>query len=125
MSLTSYRTAPPRGTFFYASSAGADICRLGFPCLSSGGRSALRSAAHFDGAFLAGTKARDEKAAARETRQRLFEIVNGFVPRPSAIMPGGDLLSQCLSTSTIGAVRFHVRVRDGIGWVTDAIATKQ
>ena len=58
-------------------------------------------------------------------RQRLFEIVNGFVPRPSAIMPGGDLLSQCLSTSTIGAVRFHVRVRDGIGWVTDAIATKQ
>jgi hypothetical protein len=40
-------------------------------------------------------------------------------------MPGGDLLSQCLSTSTIGAVRFHVRVRDGIGWVTDAIATKQ
>ncbi len=27
--------------------------------------SALQSAAHFDGAFLAGTKARDEKAAAR------------------------------------------------------------
>jgi len=25
----------------------------------------LRSAAHFDGAFLAGTQARDEKAAAR------------------------------------------------------------
>ena len=68
---------------------------------------------------------RDEKAAARETRQRLFEIVNGFIPRPSAIMPGDDLLFQCLSTSTIGAVRFHVRVRDGIGWVTDAIATKQ
>lgn len=69
MSLTSYRTAPPRGTFFYASSAGADICRLGFPppdqVRGPGGRSALRSVAHFDGAFLAGTKARDEKAAAR------------------------------------------------------------
>jgi hypothetical protein len=69
MSLTSYRTAPPRGTFFYASSAGADICRLGFlppdQVRGPGGRSALRSAAHFDGAFLAGTKARDEKAAAR------------------------------------------------------------
>ena len=69
MSLTSYRTAPPRGTFFYASSAGADICRLGFPppdqVRGPGGRSALRSAAHFDCAFLAGTKARDEKAAAR------------------------------------------------------------
>lgn len=40
-------------------------------------------------------------------------------------MPGDDLLFQRLSVSTIGAVRFHGRVRDGIGWVTDAIATKQ
>ena len=69
---------------------------------------------------------RDEKAAARGApAAAFFEIVNGFVPSPSAIMPGDDLLFQCLGTSTIGAVRFHVRVRDGIGWVTDAIATKQ
>ena len=40
-------------------------------------------------------------------------------------MPGDDLLFQRLSVSTIGAVRFHGRVRDGIGWVTDAMATKQ
>ena len=40
-------------------------------------------------------------------------------------MPGDDLLFQCLSNSTIGAVWFHGRVRDGIGWVTDAMATKQ
>jgi hypothetical protein len=40
-------------------------------------------------------------------------------------MPGGDLLFQRLSVSTIGAVWFHGRVRDGIGWVTDAMATKQ
>ena len=39
-------------------------------------------------------------------------------------MPGDDLLFQRLSVSTIGAVRFHGRVRDGIGWVTDAMATK-
>ena len=39
-------------------------------------------------------------------------------------MPGGDLLFHCLGSSTIGAVWFHVRVRDGIGWVTDAMVTK-
>jgi hypothetical protein len=41
-----------------------------------------------------------------------------------ASKPGGDLLFHRLSDSTIGAVRFHGRVRDGIGWVTDAMATK-
>lgn len=56
--------------------------------------------------------------------------VNGFfrVSGPNATpasMPGGDLLFHCLSNSTIGAVWFHGRVRDGIGWVTDAMATKQ
>jgi hypothetical protein len=53
-------------------------------------------------------------------------MVNGFrfsVCAPAA-KPGGDLLFHCLSNSTIGAVRFHGRVRDGIGWVTDAMATK-
>jgi len=40
-------------------------------------------------------------------------------------MPGDDLLFQRLSVSTIGAVRFHGRVRDGIGWGTDAMVTKQ
>ena len=38
--------------------------------------------------------------------------------------PGDDLLFHCLSSSTIGAVQFHGRVRDGIGWVTDAMVTK-
>ena len=40
-------------------------------------------------------------------------------------MPGDDLLFQRLSDSTIGAVWFHGRVRDGIGWVTNAMTTKQ
>src|SRR5688500_1032445 len=72
--------------------------------------------------------------------ERLSDNVNGFFwksclgPHRSitsmgtlhapASKPGGDLLFHCLSNSTIGAVRFHGRVRDGIGWVTDAMATK-
>src|ERR1044071_6929509 len=61
--------------------------------------------------------------------------VNGFsgtdqstalmgTPYPLAMKPGDDLLFHRLGDSTIGAVRFHGRVRDGIGWVTDAMATK-
>lgn len=42
-----------------------------------------------------------------------------------AAMPGGDLLFHRLSDSTIGAEGFHGRVRDGIGWFTDAMATRQ
>ena len=55
--------------------------------------------------------------------------VDGFLERlpsyPPAAMPGDDLLFHRLSDSTIGAVGFHGRVRDGIGWDTDAIATRQ
>src|SRR5437868_12569762 len=63
----------------------------------------------------------------RRLRDRLesgiFNIANGFLLTPPA-KPGDDLLFHCLSSSTIGAVRFHGRVRDGIGWVTDAMVTK-
>ena len=48
----------------------------------------------------------------------------GFSCLTPAAMPGGVLLFHCLSNSTIGAVWFHGRVRDGIGWVTDAMTTK-
>ena len=53
-----------------------------------------------------------------------LKIVNGFFRPTPAAKPGDDLLFHSLSWSTIGAVRFHGRVRDGIGWVTDAMATK-
>ena len=53
----------------------------------------------------------------------LKNIANGLRSTPPA-KPGDDLLFHCLGSSTIGAVRFHGRVRDGIGWVTDAMATK-
>ena len=58
-------------------------------------------------------------------RDSPVDYVNGLNPRSLAAMPGDDLLFQRLSVSTIGAVWFHGRVRDGIGWVTDAMATKQ
>ena len=48
-----------------------------------------------------------------------------FADFARASMPGDALLFQCLSNSTIGADWFHGRVRDGIGWVTDAMVTKQ
>ena len=53
----------------------------------------------------------------------IFNIMNGFFEAPVS-KPGDDLLFHRLSDSTIGAVRFHGRVRDGIGWVTDAMVTK-
>ena len=48
----------------------------------------------------------------------------GLICSALASKPGDVLLFHRLSDSTIGAVRFHGRVRDGIGWVTDAMATK-
>ena len=38
--------------------------------------------------------------------------------------PGSDLLSQCLSHSTIGAEEFNGRVRDGIGFKLLARTTR-
>ena len=53
------------------------------------------------------------------------EWVFSLMRATSAIMPGDDLLFQRLSVSTIGADRFHGRVRDGIGWDTVAMVTRQ
>ena len=58
-------------------------------------------------------------------RDSPVDFVNGLYLLPLVAMPGDDLLFQRLSVSTIGAVRFHGRVRDGIGWFTDAMVTRQ
>src|SRR3954469_11826884 len=71
-------------------------------------------------AYRYALKQRSRRSVAR---QRLVETVNGFFETPVS-KPGDDLLFHCLSNSTIGAVRFHGRVRDGIGWVTHAMVTK-
>ena len=63
----------------------------------------------------------------RQSDLAFQDKVNGFVSilsRAPAAKPGDDLLFHRLSDSTIGAVWFHGRVRDGIGWVTDAMVTK-
>src|SRR5207244_9019472 len=39
--------------------------------------------------------------------------------------PGDDLLLHGLSHTTIGAVAFHCRVRDGIGWFHNAMVTRE
>ena len=98
MSLTSYRAAPPRDTVF------AHVVGV---CL--GTRGLIREKGRM-GPFARGLSAL--------TCEWVFLC-------PPALMPGDALLFQRLSGSTIGAVRFHGRVRDGIGWVTDAMVTKQ
>ena len=57
-------------------------------------------------------------------RQRLLRNCEWVLDITPPAKPGDDLLFHCLSSSTIGAVWFHGRVRDGIGWVTDAMVTK-
>ena len=124
MSLTSYRTAPPRVTYL----SGFKRQRLHpQPRLSSQklGRPVGLATLRVGWPRLRTVRPRDEKAAARFTPAAAFETVNGFPSCPPAVMPGDDLLFQRFSVSTIGAVRFHGRVRDGIGWVTDAMVTKQ
>ena len=96
MSLTSYRAAPPRVTI--APTWGK----------LPGDKLPIHKKGH-KGPSSAGPKA----------------LTCEWVPYPPTLMPGDVLLFQRLSGSTIGAVRFHGRVRDGIGWVTDAMATKQ
>lgn len=63
-------------------------------------------------------------APPRANGHRRCGRVNGFILDARTAKPGGALLFHRLSASTIGAVWFHGRVRDGIGWVTDAMATK-
>lgn len=110
MSLTSYRAAPSRGNLFCLKRRRQHV----LPWLSSHklGRpfGLARAALPFG----------------------ISDVVNGFFLGAFVIcvfaraaMPGDDLLFHRLSDSTIGAVWFHGRVRDGIGWFTDAIATRQ
>ena len=47
----------------------------------------------------------------------------GVYPVDPAGWPGGDRLSRCLSSSTMGAGVFHGRVRDGIGCIIPAMTT--
>ena len=104
-----------------ASGAGGRIRGLGYRAIRRDGRSALRSPRGFGGFLL---RARDAKKGhpVRDSPLTCEWVFPAFSP---AAMPGGVLLFQRLSVSTIGAAWFHGRVRDGIGWVTGAMTTKQ
>lgn len=56
------------------------------------------------------------------------EALNFASPSPSVILPlyysGGDLISHCLDSSTLGVLRFHGGVREGILWFPQAIAAR-
>jgi hypothetical protein len=109
MSLTSYRAAPPRANDFKLPRSSPEASCFPF-------REAERWRA-------APPRAKQKRRRELGLDGGDFNIANGLLLTPPA-KPGDDLLFHCLSSSTIGAVRFHGRVRDGVGWVTDAMATK-
>src|SRR5438105_359720 len=129
MSLTSYRAAPPRVTSMFKAAAkqpGAPFVfrfaeRNGGGLLHPAPTSAEPAIRHAS----CGLDQRSNKNAASEigSKAAFSTLRMGSCFTPPA-KPGDDLLFHCLSNSTIGAVRFHGRVRDGIGWVTDAMVTK-
>src|SRR5690606_22606533 len=100
MSLTSYRAAPPRVNFLRARPRGALL-----PL-----REDLRRRSVGRGAGTLGCGRRGMVIVMREW---------GFVLG----RPGNDLLSRVLRHSTIGAVEFNGRVRDGIGFGLHARVT--
>ena len=108
MSLTSYRTAPPRVTIY-------------------GRKHQSRHCPHCIRCQKPKSRRSDWPAAAFCHYEWVLRAPFGFADfrNTPSTMPGGDLLFRRLSVSTIGAVRFHGRVRDGIGCVTDAMTTKQ
>src|SRR5215213_4902181 len=118
MSLTSYRAAPPRANVIRAAprQPGSSFC---FPFRKAERRRAAPPRANISGTSLCLKKQSRRSGYAGSGFEN---IVNGCFTPPAK--PGDDLLFHCLSNSTIGAVRFHGRVRDGIGWVTDAMVTK-
>ena len=107
MSLTSYRTAPPRG-------------KAGIHCPDAGGHPAIR----FD---RGNGQERRESGTGTADAGLLRLSVSLFrlsFPVSGLGGPGGDLLSHALGRSTIGAAAFHDRVRNGIGWDNGAMATR-
>lgn len=106
MSLTSYRAAPSRATKRLVGQATEALASA-----RPNGRRALWRGSQGHGRG--------------RRRLRPTNKVNGFFFKARAAMPGDALLFRGLSHSTIGADWFHGRVRDGIGWVTDAMVTKQ
>ncbi len=106
MSLTSYRTAPPRDIRGQMSEDRDRMwCwRVGFALSLPG--------------LALGLVKRVPRPMGL-TLSSVFCLLSSALPRP-----GGDLLSHALRRSTIGAEGFHGRVRDGIGCGPLAMTTR-
>jgi hypothetical protein len=104
MSLTSYRAAPSRATNVTEGQNGAKLRKAERP-------------PRLIGVYLV-------TDATKQTQSKWVLVKRHIIQPTPATKPGDVLLFRCLSNSTIGADWFHGRVRDGIGWVTDAMATK-
>ena len=98
MSLTSYRAAPPRDSGERRADDGGRICPAEVRALCSARR--------------------------LTTQGRFIRPLSSVTPYSVLCRPGGDLLSQVLRHSTIGARAFDGRVRDGIGSSRLAKATR-
>ena len=127
MSLTSYRAAPPRVTDGLLCSARSVFCDVhsdvvGLDCGLLHPR-VIDVGCNLSPAW--GVVVMRKRALCGPFCGRCGPFDCEWVFFAPASMPGDVLLFQRLSVSTIGAARFHGRVRDGIGWVTGAMVTKQ
>ncbi len=149
MSLTSYRTAPPRVNSFVM---GTVRVPFSFDRLRTFGPSAGRTAPPRVNCFLGPPGSGGGFAPGFEIKGRqrpplgfihhcemfdpgsqsgpgTFTLALGPCAWPLRLAPalgrtGGDLLSHALRRSTIGAEGFHGRVRDGIGCMPLAVTTR-
>jgi hypothetical protein len=128
MSLTSYRAAPSRATNKTTSLSPRSLFCLPFRFRDTAAGCSIPLYQQINVKTTVDQK--EKRRPPSNERQRsaflkcewVFPVL--YIKAPAA-MPGDALLFQRLSGSTIGAIRFHGRVRDGIGWVTDAMVTKQ
>ncbi len=123
MSLTSYRTAPPRVTdFHHASDTRSELLNR------------FQRKARNDFAAHSGRHGRvhDQPAEPRLASGEDAKILKEALLSPCDVAalciwlgrPGSDLLSRVLRHSTIGAGGLNDRVRNGIGWGTPARTTR-
>ncbi len=117
MSLTSYRTAPPRVTDF----------KLPVRCRKQAPETTSRPARP-DGPRKVHRQPAEPRSTPRGGAQNLKEALLSSEDEGSNCdrfgRPGSDLLSRTLRHSTIDAGGLNDRVRNGIGWGTPAKTTR-
>ncbi len=123
MSLTSYRTAPSRVSFWRLQAPGRQYPsrnseKAGAVAGTGRGRLARCLARGRNAADRTASRSRRGQRRKGKFSARRLECASGLC------RPGSDLLSHALRRSTIGARGLNDRVRDGIGWGPPAITTR-